>query len=382
MVTSDDDDDESNSILALQKNITIMNLLDLPDCMLEQILEYLSFDEIAKQRIVCQKFNTIGQGLLNFGFHKMVKRHGNLIKMIKSQLPRRESERKNHPLAKHSDILTCIETRISMLSMTYTKYIEVNLCCFIPGKVIDEVIHVLRTITNPNSSGKLPANPATGSQSALPFWSDQILRTHEVLQELRDISSMAIDHFEEKIAPTLKKAFVELPTRSFLNRVQASVLYQPSPDTMNILLSDSQQSSSASSTPQKSFNTRPIDPYQNNYIRMERKFKAAMRKLNSVIGIQNRQAQKLRNCSMQINELNAQVVDLRRRLEESNNSKNPLEQIANAVSGRTTRSSAAAAVSASNQRIIKPRTATFILKRIADQSTSNDNQPSLKKTKH
>lgn len=42
---------------------------------------------------------------------------------------------RNHPLAKHSDILTCIETRISMLSMTYTKYIEVNLCCFIPGKV-------------------------------------------------------------------------------------------------------------------------------------------------------------------------------------------------------------------------------------------------------
>lgn len=42
---------------------------------------------------------------------------------------------RNHPLSKHSDILTCIETRMSMLSMTYTKYIEVNLCCFIPGKV-------------------------------------------------------------------------------------------------------------------------------------------------------------------------------------------------------------------------------------------------------
>lgn len=29
-----------------------MNLLDLPDCMLEQVLELLSYDEIAKQRIV------------------------------------------------------------------------------------------------------------------------------------------------------------------------------------------------------------------------------------------------------------------------------------------------------------------------------------------
>lgn len=105
-------------------------------------------------------------------------------------------------------------------------------------------------------------------------------------------------------------------------------------------------------------------------------FLLQLTQLNSVIGIQNRQAQKLQNCSRQINELNAQVVDLRRRLEESNNSKNSLEQIANAVSGRTTRSST------SNQRIIKPCTATIILKRIADQSTPGDGAPSIKKTKH
>lgn len=90
------------------------------------------------------------------------------------------------------------------------------------SKVIDEVLHVLRTITNPSqSSNRAAGNAASGSQPAL-FWSDQVLRTHEVLQELRDISSMAIDHFEEKIAPTLKKAFGELPTRSFLNCVPPS----------------------------------------------------------------------------------------------------------------------------------------------------------------
>lgn len=33
-----------------------MHLLDLPDCMLEQVLEFLSYDEIAKQRIVSQCF--------------------------------------------------------------------------------------------------------------------------------------------------------------------------------------------------------------------------------------------------------------------------------------------------------------------------------------
>lgn len=36
------------------------------------------------------------------------------------------------------------------------------------------------------------------------------LRTHEVLQELRDISFMAIDHFDEKISPALEKTFGEM----------------------------------------------------------------------------------------------------------------------------------------------------------------------------
>ena len=30
-------------------------------------------------------------------------------------------------------------------------------------------------------------------------------RSHEVLMELRDISSMAMEHFEEKILPSLKQ---------------------------------------------------------------------------------------------------------------------------------------------------------------------------------
>lgn len=55
------------------------------------------------------------------------------------------------------------------------------------------------------------------SMSEVFILADRPLRTHEVLQELRDISSMAIEHFEEKVAPTLKKAYCELPTRSLLN---------------------------------------------------------------------------------------------------------------------------------------------------------------------
>lgn len=67
----------------------------------------------------------------------MEKYHAQCLRAVKSQLPRRESERRCHPLARHCDILTAIETRISMLSMTFTKYVDLNLCCFIPGKVSD-----------------------------------------------------------------------------------------------------------------------------------------------------------------------------------------------------------------------------------------------------
>lgn len=61
------------------------------------------------------------------------------------------------------------------------------------------------------------AHKRSACSSDVFILSDKPLRTHEVLQELRDISAMAIDHFEEKIAPTLKKAYCELPARSLLN---------------------------------------------------------------------------------------------------------------------------------------------------------------------
>ena len=74
--------------------------------------------------------------LLNNGFDKVNKFHSHCQKHVKSQLPRRESERRNHPLARHSDILGAVETRLSLLSMTFMKYVDMDSCCFIPGKVI------------------------------------------------------------------------------------------------------------------------------------------------------------------------------------------------------------------------------------------------------
>ncbi|XP_005175416.1 uncharacterized protein LOC101887828 isoform X1 [Musca domestica] len=164
-----------------------LNILDLPSVVLMEIFEYLSYDEVSKKRLVCRRFDHICQQVLNGGFNKVIKQHSINFKRIKALLPRRESERRNHCLARHADILTSIETRISMLSMTYSKYMDLNLCCFIPGKVLDEIFRILRLI------GK----------------SNKPLRPHEVLQELRDISSMAIEHFDEKIVHQLKKTFAD-----------------------------------------------------------------------------------------------------------------------------------------------------------------------------
>ncbi|XP_030750085.1 F-box only protein 28 [Sitophilus oryzae] len=158
-------------------------ILLLPEVALENIFSFLNYDEIAKNRIVCRKFNEIGGKLLSRGFIQLEKRHATIYKRVKSALPRRESERKTHPLARHSDILQGVETRLSMLNMTYMRYIESKLICFIPGKVLDEIKSILDLVENDRSPP----------------------RTHQLLQELRDLSSMAMEHFDEQILPRCKQ---------------------------------------------------------------------------------------------------------------------------------------------------------------------------------
>ncbi|XP_041350646.1 F-box only protein 28-like [Gigantopelta aegis] len=161
-------------------------LLYMPEHVLEHVLSYLSYHDISENRRVCKDFNRTCQQLLTHGFTKVDKFHARIQKQVKSKLPRRESERRNHVLSRHVDILSALETRLSLLSMTYSKYIESELCCFIPGKVMDELFRLLRILQQ--TKGQPP-------------------RAHEFLQELRDISSMAMEHFEENIVPWFKQKF-------------------------------------------------------------------------------------------------------------------------------------------------------------------------------
>uniref|UniRef100_A0A1B0D4S4 Uncharacterized protein n=1 Tax=Phlebotomus papatasi TaxID=29031 RepID=A0A1B0D4S4_PHLPP len=217
---------------------------------------------------VCKRIDAICQRILNRGFMKMIRLHGINMKKIKSKLPRRESERRNHPLARHSDILTCIETRISMLTMTYGKYIEAKLCCFIPGKVIDEVLRLLRLV----------------QETTLQ------VRSHEILQELRDISSMAIEHFDEKICMALKKTFIETtkqrlpPASNFTQILTESVLVTD--------FNNARQSSGSQSPQCVVRNRQDCATARRNRLsiaKMQSHYSKAMNKVNRLVNLQNKQ---------------------------------------------------------------------------------------------
>jgi len=166
-------------------------LLMLNEDAFQEILTHLTYDEVARLRMVCKQFNEACQKVLNKGFMAVQRYHNRCLKEMKAKLPRRESERRAHPLARHIDVLTgcdiflfrlssnskninwkskfwsfhcyslikfislyCIvwfilyiiltrvvyfytgiETRLSLLSMTYYKYTALGVFCFIPGKV-------------------------------------------------------------------------------------------------------------------------------------------------------------------------------------------------------------------------------------------------------
>lgn len=350
-----------------------INFLDLPDCMIEQVFDLLTYDEIAKKRIICKKIDRVCQSLLNRGFMKMIKRHNANLKAIKSQLPRRESERRNHPLAKHSDILACIETRISMLSMTYSKYIDKDLCCFIPGKVIDEVFNILKLIESTSKP----------------------LRAHEVLQELRDISSMAIEHFDENIAHRLKRimgvhhpsgSHLPFPTPGF---IQNEVVLPCDVNGEKLILPTLTPISPHKSSPQQMYcqGSSACSASRINYAsiaRLTNKSRKMRLTINKLVGAMQGCKNLMKQMRTQVTRNCVEIKDLRRRLEESETKNRELIANINQLTfGVPSGSELAAGPSsepsktasrAIGARNIKPRSATIILKRVLAK-TENHSAP-------
>ncbi|XP_067143263.1 F-box only protein 28-like [Centruroides vittatus] len=155
--------------------------LDFPLCIQEMIFSYLQFGTISKIRAVCRQFNLICSSLLNKEFCRLrvlVQQH---FLNIKQQMPRRESARRKHPLARRNDIVDTLHMQLTLLQMTFGKHIERKFCCFFPGEILDEVHKILKYV-------KITPNPC---------------QAFKVTDELFDLTTMAMDYFKEHIETTL-----------------------------------------------------------------------------------------------------------------------------------------------------------------------------------
>lgn len=269
-----------------------------------------------------------------------------MILILRSQLNYPPVLDRNHHLARHADILQCIETRISMLMMTYSKYIEANLCCFIPGRVIDEVMRLLRLVGN------------TGEQ----------FRAREILQELRDITSMAIEHFDEKIAPDLKKLYQENAKFQLKGTPLAmiiSAMRSPSGSLADESLLDASTSSSAGDE-----SGRIATCCSNTHTFFMTKMNARIKR--EIKTVQIRHMKLIRAQNLQIAELRSQVGELKRRVDETDAKNREIHARLNVNQMQTQQPSPAELVTPASDTFIrksniKPRTATIILKRRIEQ---------------
>nr|CAD7460733.1 unnamed protein product [Timema tahoe] len=158
-----------------------INLLDLPTEIVLKIFSYLSFRKVAHLRRVSHLMNSLCSSHLNSTFQRMQTQMLNRFQSIKAKMPRRESARRNHPLACESDIIETLHMRLTLLQMTFGKHIERKHCCFFAGEILDEVDRILIHI-------KVTA---------------KLARPYKVTDELFDLSTMAMEYFKEHIEPTL-----------------------------------------------------------------------------------------------------------------------------------------------------------------------------------
>ena len=117
------------------------------------ILAYLPYQRIANLRNVSVKFDSACKVMLNRGF-KIVKNEVNkCVTKVKAMIPdgRPEELRKRDQLTNRFDILCDLEETVELLGNFYDEYIDKGWCCFIPGQMIDEMLHVLRRIMEDES---------------------------------------------------------------------------------------------------------------------------------------------------------------------------------------------------------------------------------------
>ncbi|XP_050094238.1 uncharacterized protein LOC126576960 [Anopheles aquasalis] len=204
----------------IQQNVNLMNL---PTELLEHIFSYVGYKKIGHMRVISRQMNQVCSSILNSTFQKLQNQMQTRFQTVKAKMPRRESARRNHPLAFECDILETCYMRLSLLQMTFGKHIERKHCCFFPGAILDEVYSVIKYIRTTPSLDR-------------PF---------KVTDELFDLSTMAMEYFKEHIEPNLPdiayftnstKSFAALETSSSLMSRETSHSSSSSPPQSNMVL--------------------------------------------------------------------------------------------------------------------------------------------------
>ena len=177
---------------------TILPIDDLPELVLEEILSMLDYHEVATFRRINRRFNNIGSSILNKGYKSTKLQHAKLYEAVKTELTWKQNKFTKseplmyHVLIRHYDVLTTIERHLTILDKTFLRYISLNLCCFIPGRVIDRMLSIFQTIQEDRKFKR------EGSKC-------ECSNAFKELHKCIDASHKAIKHFSERIIPTLKE---------------------------------------------------------------------------------------------------------------------------------------------------------------------------------
>lgn len=270
----------TNTIFAGTRQVNFSNkvqnvfLLDLPMEVLDKIFSYVSYKKVGQLRVVSHKMNEICMSILNSTFSKLINQMVNRFQSIKAKMPRRESARRNHPLACECDIVETCYMRLSLLQMTFGKHIERRHCCFFAGGIIDEVHNVLNYIQS----------------------TTRLEKPYRVTDELFDLSTMAMEYFKDHIEPNLpgiayfNKDFFKLPSTK-----------RPSSSSMKV-------SSELSDT------SLPSPPQSNMVLRKGiRKIKQGMKMYNNQLSMLRNE---LRNCKRRSLEQGKQIAEQQKVLAE------------------------------------------------------------------
>jgi F-box protein 28 len=192
--------------------------------------------------------------------------------------------------------------------------------------VIDECYRILRNIS-----------ATTGSAN---------LRAHEILQELRDISSMAIEHFDEKIVPEIKKMRPDANVSiSSIYDMLTSTPRAPNFEGLHSLSLSRNSSSSSVSTSKEDGHSGVKTKSKSSVVRMYKKH-------SKIIKSQSKQISKMMH----------NLKSIKRRLDESETKNREMTE-----SIKQLKASNSASIEAEEPPKKKLRTATQILKRHLDE---------------